>query len=313
MKIVLDLTKLVAEGKLTPAQAEELKGMAARDTGLLGINILMAFGVFAVGAGVVALLPAYATAIALGLGLTAVGVTVSLAIGPQWALLGTASTIAGALTFAGGIVGFTGGRWTGFALTVALFTALTVAIRSGLLSALSVLALAGLLGSSTGYASAVYLLEVDEPTITIVVFGLLAWAAYLAVRRVPAGYERICLSFSRVSLFMVNFGFWVGSLWGDHPGQSWDRAQTSIHIPDYVFAVLWAVALAGVGVWAVRANRRFVVNTVAAFGAIHFYTQWFERLGAEPLSVMAGGVLVVAVAAALWRYNAAPSRAQVPA
>jgi iron complex transport system permease protein len=310
MKIVIDLTKLVAEGRLTPALAEELQGMAAHDTGLLGINILMAFGVFAVGAGVVALLPTYPTAVALGLGLAAAGVTVSLVIGPQWALLGAASTIAGALTFAGGVVGLTEGHWTGFALTVALFVALTVAIRSGLLSALTVLALAGLLGSSTGYASAVYFLEVDEPTATIVVFGLLAWAAYFSLRLVPASCERICLSFSRVSLFMVNFGFWVGSLWGDRPGQSWDRAQTSIHIPDYAFAVLWALALAGVGIWAVRANRRFVVNTVAAFGAIHFSTQWFERLGAEPLSVMAGGVLIVAVAAALWRYNAASRRAR---
>ena len=122
-------------------------------------------------------------------------------------------------------------------------------------------------------------------------FGLLAWAAYLAVRLVPASYERICLSFSRVSLFMVNFGFWIGSLWGDHPGQSVGTARkTSIHILDYVFAVLWAVALAGIGIWAVRANRRFVVNTVAAFGAIHFYTQWFERFpGADAARKRDGG------------------------
>ena len=38
--------------------------------------------------------------------------------------------------------------------------------------------------------------------------------------------------------------------------------------------------------WAVKANRRWVINLVAVFGAIHFYTQWFERLGADPLSVL---------------------------
>ena len=81
-------------------------------------------------------------------------------------------------------------------------------------------------------------------------------------------------------------------------------------IPDYVFVIAWAVALVGVGVWAARANRRFVVNMVATFGAIHFYTQWFERLGAEPISITLAGVLMVSVAVALWRYNTLPRQVQ---
>jgi hypothetical protein len=39
------------------------------------------------------------------------------------------------------------------------------------------------------------------------------------------------------------------------------------------------------------------------FGAIHFYTQWFERLGADPLSVVAGGLLLLAFATAAWKLN----------
>jgi len=39
------------------------------------------------------------------------------------------------------------------------------------------------------------------------------------------------------------------------------------------------------------------------FAAIHFYTQWFERLGATPLSVLIGGVLVLAFAALAWKLN----------
>jgi iron complex transport system permease protein len=71
MKVILDLTKLVREGKLTPAQAEELKEFASRETGFLAINILMAFGTIAVAAGVLSLslvpsLPTWA-AIAVGL------------------------------------------------------------------------------------------------------------------------------------------------------------------------------------------------------------------------------------------------------
>jgi iron complex transport system permease protein len=35
MKITLDLSKLVEEGRLTPADAERLKALAAHDTGNL--------------------------------------------------------------------------------------------------------------------------------------------------------------------------------------------------------------------------------------------------------------------------------------
>ena len=55
-------------------------------------------------------------------------------------------------------------------------------------------------------------------------------------------------------------------------------------------------------------TRRWVVTTAAAFGAIEFYTQWFERLGAEPWAIIIGGLTVVAFAIALWRYNLAADR-----
>jgi iron complex transport system permease protein len=285
MKIVLDLTKLVAEGKLTTAQAEELQALARPSTGLLAINILMAFGVFAIAGGCLALVPSVITAIALGVVLAGVGVAISLGVSAQWSLLGTAITIAGALIASAGIVALSEGQWFGFAIATAVLLGLAVAIRSALLS---------------------------EPAITIAVFSLLALATYLISLRVPAGYAPLALGFSRLSLVMVNFGFWIGSLWGDKPGHSWRTSADTwgLNIPDYVFVIGWAIALVGVGIWAARANRRFVVNTVATFGAIHFYTQWFERLGADPLTVLGAGVLVVAIAVGLWRYNVMMGRAQ---
>ena len=48
MKITLDLDALVADGKLSAAEAERLKGFAARDTGELGSNVLFALGAAAV-------------------------------------------------------------------------------------------------------------------------------------------------------------------------------------------------------------------------------------------------------------------------
>jgi iron complex transport system permease protein len=308
---------LVNEGKLTPEEAARLTALAARDTGSLTINILMSFGAVAVAAGILALQPAFLTGALLGAGLVLIGLFVSYRLGAQWSLLGAANVVIGALMLSGGVMGVLDGRFAGVAFAVILMLALALLIRNGLLMALVPLALAALLGSSTGYVHATYMLCVREPTLTILFFAPLAGAAYLASTRVAPAYERLAIVFSRVSLILVNFGFWVGSLWGDYPAQSWlrgaayydsadDRAwRGALHVPDTIFIAAWAALIIGVGFWAARANRRWVVTTASVFGAIHLYTQWFERLGADPLAVIVAGLITVAIAVVLWRYNIA--------
>ena len=319
MKIVLDLTRLVREGKLSAEQAAELQALASRDTGSLAINALMSFGAIAVAAGILALNPSYVTGSVLGATFVLVGLGVDYRLAEQWRLLAIANTIIGGFLLSGGLIGLLDGGFVGFALAALLLFVLALLIRNGLLMALVPLALAAALGSSTGYFHASYMLMVTEPTITILLFALLAWASYEISQRVPAVYENLALVMARMSLVLVNFGFWVGSLWGDYPGESWRHAEiygsgtssqeraawraAALHLPDYVFVIAWAVLILGIGVWAARVNRRWVVNLAAVFGAIHFYTQWFERLGADPISVILAGISVVAIAVLLWRYN----------
>jgi iron complex transport system permease protein len=319
MKIVLDLTRLVREGKLSAEQAAELQALASRDTGSLAINALMSFGAIAVAAGILTLNPSYATGAVLGTTFVLIGLGMEYRLAEQWRLLATASTIIGGLLLAGGLIGLLDGGLVGFVLAALLLFSLALLIRSGLLMAIVPLALAAALGSSTGYFHASYMLLVTEPTITILLFAVLAWASYEIGQRVPAAYETLSLVLARMSLVLVNFGFWVGSLWGDYPGESWRHAEiygsgtssqdreawraATLHLPDYVFVVTWAVLIVGIGVWAARVNRRWVVNLAAVFGAIHVYTQWFERLGADPFSVILAGISVVAIAVLLWRYN----------
>jgi hypothetical protein len=57
MKITLDISRLVEEGKVTPEEAQRLIALASRETGSLAINILIGFGVVAIAAGAVALVP----------------------------------------------------------------------------------------------------------------------------------------------------------------------------------------------------------------------------------------------------------------
>jgi iron complex transport system permease protein len=86
IKIVLDITRLVEEGKLTAQEAERLQALARRDTGSLAINVLMSFGAVAVAAGIIALEPAFTTGAALGVVLVAIGCHLVLrrrAMGPS--------------------------------------------------------------------------------------------------------------------------------------------------------------------------------------------------------------------------------------
>jgi iron complex transport system permease protein len=46
-----------------------------------------------------------------------------------------------------------------------------------------------------------------------------------------------------------------------------------------------------------------VITTTAVFGATEFYTQWFERLGAEPWAIIVAGLTIIGLAITLWRYN----------
>lgn len=196
-------------------------------------------------------------------------------------------------------------------IVTGVFWLAAIIARSSLLMVLAVLAASACLGARTGYSHAVYSLAIFEPTLTIVLFSALALIAYRASQRLPADYERLAITAARTSLLMINFGFLVGSLWGDPLMllRSLDAKDPSLAfliktvIPATVFSILWAVALIGAGIWAVQVNRRWLVNLVAVFAGLHFYTQWFERLGATPLSVLLGGVIILASTAALWALN----------
>jgi hypothetical protein len=314
MKITLDLSQLLEEGKLSPAEAERLRALAAHDTGSFAINILVGFGVVAVSAGAMALVPTPVTALILGLVTFAIGLAFTLRGKEQWSLLAQICLVVGALLFCGGVLAIGKGALVAMLVVTATLAGASIVARSSLLIAAAVLALGACLGARAGYWHATYMLAIYEPLLTVVLFSLLALGTYYLSKSLAADYERVALIAARTSVFMVNFGFWIGSLWGDDLLliRSLLRADPSIltkyfassqMIPPQAFIIGWAVALLGAGIWAVRENRRWVVNIAAVFGAIHFYTQWFERLGLKPLSVLVGGLLMLAFALGLWMFN----------
>jgi iron complex transport system permease protein len=297
MKVTLDLTKLLEEGRITRDEHDRLSRLGAAGTGSLAFNILLGFGVVAVSAGLVALAPSTLTGIVLGTIALGGGLCLYAARARQWELFAHICVLIGAIGLAAGVIIETEAAVSAV-LAIAMGFALTgIVSRSGLLIVLAVLALSSSLGARTGYMHATYFLGIEEPTFTVVVFAILALVCYLISKFLTSAYERLALQAARTSLLLVNFGFWIGSLWGD------EVSGSGLRIPEEVFGLLWAVGLVAVGVWGARENRRWVVNCAAIFGAIHFYTQWFERLGANPLTVLLGGLLALAFAVGLWRFN----------
>jgi iron complex transport system permease protein len=343
MKLLVDIAKLETDGTITPQQAVQIRRAAAADTGRLAINVIAAIGAFAVVAGLLAMRPTSVQVAVIGLGLTFAGVLIRKLRQRQLAFLGSSLIVIGAVLLATGLVlkcsdvapresSFlftcpTTPKWYGhmvlFLLASAWLLAVGALAQNGLLVVLSAFALAGALGSSTGYWHASYGLLVRESTVTIVVFGLLgAFASYLSMRVFKQPYARLARLFALMALLWVNFGFWVGSLWGDYPLEAWIAPDTmsppygteawemlrawkarAFFISRDVFSVVWALALVAVGAWGAMHGQRGVVNMAATFAGIHFYTQWFERLRATPEMVVAAGVIAVGLAFGMWRYN----------
>src|SRR5262245_10110188 len=343
MKALVDISKLEAEGTITPQQAVQIRRAAAADTGTLAINVIATIGAFAVVAGLLAMRPTSVQVAVVGLGLTFAGALIRKFRQTQLGFLGSSLIVIGAVLLAAGLMLKCSGlaprassflftcpatpKWYGhmvlFLAASAWLLAVGALAQNGLLVVLSVFALAAALGSSTGYWHASYGLLVREPTVTIVVFGLLGGLpGYLSMRVLKEPRARLARLFALMALLWVNFGFWVGSLWGNYPleawtapdvmsssysKEAWDALQAwkakAFFVSRDVFSVMWALVLAGVGVWGAMHGRRGAVNMAATFGGIHFYTQWFERLRATPEMVIAAGVIAVVIAFALWRYN----------
>lgn len=175
-------------------------------------------------------------------------------------------------------------------------------LDSGFMAAACAVSILTFVGDSgLFYTHASYFVAISEPALTIALFAALAYASFaLAAGQTPQR-QRLLIIFSRTCVFIVNLAFWVGSLWG--------CKMLDIDIPDWAFAGGWAIALIATGAWAASHDKRWVVNATAVFGSIHFYTQWFERLGATPGTLLLAGVSALGVLHALRRYNSDPQRA----
>jgi hypothetical protein len=307
MKVTLDLSDLVSRGEITQPEADKLAKLGARDTGSLGSNILLGFGTVAVALGGGFLFPTAQSVVVIGAILFVIGIALILNKQTRWALFAQICITLGALGIVGGVSFLTDGNfYVNMALSIGLMIA-AFAASSGLLGALAVLQFSITLGAGTAYWHGGYFTWVEEPTLTILVLAVLSVALTYVSTHLPSVAERVALIAARTGVLIINLAFLIGSIFGDQL-VAWDY---TIGAP--VFSIVWAVLLIGVGLWGVASNRRWVVNAAAVFGAIHFYTQWFEYLGPNPFSVLGGGILLIGFGLALrWlnvKFNTVPAAA----
>lgn len=259
IKVTLDLTKLLKDGKISEDEFDRLLALSGKDTKLHSFSIFTTLAYIAVAAGFVGLFPSFFGNLAAAL----------------FELFGS-----------GGM----------HLLVVILCGYGSLKTNSGFLAASCAFGILTFLGDSgIFYTHASYFVAISEPALTVVLFTGLAYASYTHAANLDPDRQRLAIIFSRTCVFIVNMGFWVGSLWGSK--------LAGAAIPDLIFAFVWAAALIAAGAWAARENKRWVVNTTAVFGSIHFYTQWFERLGANPGSLLLAGMAALGIIYQLREYN----------
>ena len=303
--IRLDLAALLKSGEVTPEEADRLTALALPDKrGNLAVNLLLIFGAVAVAIAAIALVPNAATGLMLALGAIAGAeilrrLTTGPVTGESFALLATALALMGTLGLAGWVAWeFQDAPSTTPALLVTfVLTACALWYRSAFLAALAVLALGAVFGTGTGYWHASYALFVEEPVITIAVFGALAAGLYQLRAKLPSDWSTLTTVAARTGLLLVHVGFWVGSLWGDVIGDSWlpyeARTEAGRVLP-WIFSLGWAGLCLALALRTPRGG--FLSVSALVFLAIHGYTQYFETFGAEPMSLLIAGLVLVGLA-----------------
>ncbi|MBO9453327.1 hypothetical protein J7426_23915 [Tropicibacter sp. R16_0] len=193
-----------------------------------------------------------------------------------------------------------------------------------LVTALAIVPFAQVLETGTAYFHAAYVFYSPEPTLTIVQMVALITACIWGARTLADRDARHLRILAVLGFIVANLCALVGSLWGDVVGETiwgpgrysdgysdWESYRAArdafrdqaLTIPDGAYAVLWAVVLAGVIVWAARHSQRGLFNAGLTFAAIHGYTQMFESFSDQPLAYLLGGLAAIPLAWGVWRLN----------
>ena len=333
--VSLDLDRLVREGAVTAEEAKRLARFkeAPRTAGYL-ISVLYIIGAIAAAAGVVLLKPTAITGLIIAIVCLISGQFIRLKKLVHLDILALALGIGATAGLIGWFVIEFGETLPSMAVNsfaTGVMLAMALLFRSRFLAAFVPLGIGTIIGSGGAYWHASYGIFVQEATITILVFTALAAVLWWFGRKaLHADWSPMAIVAARMSFIVSNFGFWVGSLWGDHVGEflfgpskelrrenysAWNDAriafrETAPFIHEHVFAIGWAAFSIIAIALGRRIGNRFLEITGVVFLAINAFTQYFEFFEDEPWALIFGGIALVAIALGLVRWQ---MRKEVPA
>lgn len=307
--IRLDLDQLVAARQIDRVGAQRLQHLQLPDgRANLLISTLAIIGALAAAGGVVALKPAAITGLVIAIICLTVGQLLLHRTGSEWKVLAQTLGIGAAAGLTGWFAmefhdTFPAIAINGFA--TATIAGMSLLFRSRFLAALIPVGIGSMIGSGGAYWHAAYAIYVREAAITIALFTPLAAALYAFSRsKYDSTLKPLAMVAGRMSLVMANFGWWVGSLWGNRVGAHFmNGGEGLLRIDDTLFALGWAGFAAAMIVIGGRLNQRFIQISGIVFLAINAFTQYFEFFKDEPVGLIIGGVLMVATAVGLVRWQ----------
>ncbi len=189
------------------------------------------------------------------------------------------------------------------------------------LTALAIIPFAQILETGTTYWHAAYVFYSPEPTLTILQMTALMLVCLILAPHLNERYRRHTGQIAIMAFIVANLSFLVGSLFGDHVGQTlwgpirndmnwsdWHDAidvwqANAFEITEHVYSIIWAIGLIGIAIFAALTTRRGFFNAALTFGAIHAYTQMFESFYNQPLAYVIGGLAAIPLAWSIWRLN----------
>lgn len=215
----------------------------------------------------------------------------------------------------------------------AAIAALGLTLDLRIITALAIVPFAQMIDTGTYYFTAAYVFYSPESTLSILQMSALIAACLWVAGRAGPALARQAGILVIMAFIVANLCFLVGSIWGDVIGESlWGPAyrdfsgdweayraaadayrQQAINISEQVYAIVWAILLGALIIWAAMSNRRGLFNAAMTFAGIHAYTQMFESFYDEPLAYVIGGLAAIPLAFGLWRLNNAWFRPLSPA
>lgn len=328
-RITINLDRLVTDNVLSPEKAHELlRHQQPKALTNTLISVLYIIGALAAAAGVVLLKPTATTGLLIAIVCFVAGQVIRYKRFEHLSILALALGIGSAAGLTGWFVLEFGNSLpalavNGFATAVTLFMA--VAFRSRFLAALVPLGIGTMVGSGGAYWHASYAIFVREAAITAALFTAMTGGLwFLATRLRHIDWQSMTTIAARMSFVVANFGFWVGSLWGDYVGEyfalptrrpsglpypEWRELhnafrETALYIPEQAFAIAWAAFAVGAVALGRRIGNRFLELAGVTFFAINAFTQYFEYFRNEPWALIIGGIALVGVALVMVRWQA---------